>query len=144
MALFIDTSALAKRYINEPQSDAFDAFLAASEDEFLITPLVITEFESLLMRRLRQGDFDADYLRRTRELFVQDMSAALWQVRPFEPAAFEMATRLIRRGDVPVATLDALHLASAMGHGCDAIATSDRQLARAAEASGLAIHDFSG
>jgi len=143
MAVYVDTSALLKRYVNEATSPAFDAFVAGDDDDFIISPLTITELESVLQRRLRQGDFDRRYLGRTRTLFGRDMASALWQVRPFEPAAFDEAARLMRELRQPLATLDALHLASALLYDCDRLATSDRQLARAAEASGLTIHDFS-
>ena len=143
MSVYIDTSALVKRYVLESTSPAFDAFVAAVDDDLFISPLTITEFESVLYRRLRQRDFDQPFLQRAHTLFSQDMAAALWQVQAFEPAAFQDAVRLIRDLDVPLATLDALHLSSALQYGCTHIATSDKQLARAAHRSGLAIHDFS-
>jgi len=141
--VYVDTSALVKRYVHEQQSLAFDAFLEASDDSFVLSPLTLTELESVLQRRLRQGDFDKRYWQRTRTLIADDLMAALWQVQPFDPSAFEAASRLIRELGLPLATLDALHLASAHAFGCDQLVTSDRQLARAAERSGLAVHDFS-
>ena len=143
MHVYVDTSALVKRYIHEPTSTAFDAFVAAADGDLFISPLTIAEFESVLHRRLRQREFDESFLQRAQILFGQDIAAALWQVRAFEPAAFQDAVRLIRELGVPLATLDALHLGSALHYGCSHIATSDKQLARAAQCSGLAIHDFS-
>ena len=43
---------------------------------------------------------------------------------------------------VSLAPLHALHLASAIELKCAALAISDRQLARAAQASGLLVHSF--
>jgi predicted nucleic acid-binding protein len=143
MPVYVDTSALIKRYVHEPQSLAFDAFVSTSDEAFVISPLTLTELESVLQRRLRQGDFDKRYLQRTRLLIGNDLVGALWQVRPFEPRSFDEASRLMRELGMPLATLDALHLASARAFQCDQLATSDRQLARAAAHSGLAIHDFS-
>lgn len=48
----------------------------------------------------------------------------------------------MRSVDVPLATLDALHLASAIESGCDALATGDRHLSRAAVKRGLTVHEF--
>lgn len=143
MSVYVDTSALVKRYIHESTSTAFDAFVAAADGDLFISPLTITEFESVLHRRLRQRDFNESFLQRAQTLFGQDIAAALWQVQAFEPAAFQDAVRLIRELGVPLATLDALHLGSALQYRCSHIATSDKQLARAAQCSGLAIHDFS-
>ena len=44
--------------------------------------------------------------------------------------------------ELPLATLDALHLASALDFGCDRFATGDKQLSRAAAKSGLTVHEF--
>ena len=144
MITYVDTSALVKRYVNELTSPAFESFVASTDDELLISPLTVTELQSVLARRLRQGDFSRAFLGRTQELFSADLQNALWIMQPFPPQAFSEAMRLIRELDVALATLDALHLASASALGCTAMATSDRQLARAAERCGLLIHDFSG
>jgi uncharacterized protein len=140
---YVDTSALVKRYVHEPSSMAFDDFVAASDDEFVISPLTLVELQSVLMRRLRQNDFDRAYLKRLRGHFDSDLRAALWVVMPFPVDAFAAAMRLIEELDVAVATLDALHVASAKALGCTRFATADRQQARAAERCGLSIHDFS-
>jgi len=143
MAIYIDTSALAKRYIHEPSSERFDEFVAGSADEFMLTPLIVTELASALRRRLRAGEFDGAYLKRAESAFDRDLRDALWVMCPVEPATFDAASRLIRELDAPLAALDAIHLASAIGYGCGAIATSDRQLARAAKLCALEVHDFS-
>ena len=36
MGIYIDTSALVKRYVHEPSSQAFDDFVAASDDELMV------------------------------------------------------------------------------------------------------------
>jgi uncharacterized protein len=140
---YVDTSALVKRYVHEPSSMAFDDFVAATDDEFLLSTLTLVELQSVLTRRLRQGDFDRVYLKRLRGLFDSDLRAALWIVMPFPIGAFDAATRLIEELDVALATLDALHVASAQALGCTRFATADRQQARAAQRCGLSIHDFS-
>ncbi len=142
MGIYIDTCALVKRYVHEPSSQAFDDFVAASDDEFVLSPLTLVELQSVLMRRLRQREFDRVYLRRLRALFNSDMRAALWVVRPFPTEAFAEAARLIEELDVPLATLDALHVASAKILGCKRFATADAQLARAAQRCGLAVDGF--
>ncbi len=143
MGTYVDTSALVKRYVHEPRSQAFDDFVASSDDEFVLSPLTLVELQSVLMRRLRQNDFDRAYLKRLRGLFDGDLRAALWVVMPFPVEAFAAATRLVEELDVALATLDALHVASAKALGCTRFATADRQQARAAQRCGLTIQDFS-
>ena len=143
MAVYVDTSALVKRYVNEKSSAQVDSFVAAADDELVVSPLGLTEFESTLQRRLRQREFDRAFLERARDLLARDLEGALWSVQPFDPNVIPHATRLIRELDTPLATLDAIHLASAQSYGCSAVATADRQFARAAQLCGMAIHDFS-
>lgn len=143
MSIYMDTSALAKRYVHEASSERFDRFVADTDDELMLTPLVITELASALRKRLRAGEFDAAYLRRAEAAFDRDLRDALWTMHPVEPGVFEAASGLIRDLDTPLAALDAIHLASAIGYGCTSIATSDHQLARAARLCQLGVHDFS-
>lgn len=143
MGTYVDTSALVKRYVHEASSQAFDDFVAACDDEFVLSPLTLVEMQSVLMRRLRERAFDRSYLKRLRGLFDNDLRSALWVVQPFPTEAFAEATRLIEEPDAALATLDALHVASAKALGCARFATANRQQARAAQRCGLSIHDFS-
>lgn len=143
MSIYIDTSALAKRYLLERGSEAFDAFLQDCDDDCVISALGSTEFESILQRLRRQRLIDAGYAEQARKDFLADLQTALWVVRPFAISSFPQAADLMRTLDVPLATLDALHLASALELGCRGFATSDRQLLQAAARRGLTVHDFS-
>lgn len=142
MGTYVDTSALVKRYVHEPSSQAGDDFVAASDDEFVLSPLTLVELQSVLMRRLRQRDFDRVHLKRLRALFDGDLRAALWVVRPFPSEAFAEASRLNEELDVALSTLDALHVASAKILGCTRFATADGQPARPAQRCGLSVDSF--
>ena len=142
MPIYIDTSALAKRYVAERGSDAFDAFLAEQTDDCIICPLGATELESVLQRLHRQGLMTAPFAQQARRDFAADLASALWAMRPFEAAAFALASELMRSLKAPLTTLDALHLACAVEFDCTGFATGDRQLARAADERGLQIHPF--
>lgn len=139
---YFDTSAFAKRYIAEAGSDRVDTFLAGHDDDCVISPLVTTEFESILQRLMRQRLVHADYAVQARNHLSTDLTGAVWAMRPFETASFQHASRLLRELHTPLATLDALHLACAIKLGCTGLATCDHQLARAAAASGLLVYSF--
>lgn len=143
MAIYVDTSALVKRYLPERASQRWERFVAEETDELLISPLTLTEVESTLQRRLRQREIDGDFAGRVRDLLARDLEAALWVVQPFDPNVLPHATRLIRALGVPLAMLDAVHLACAQSYGCERVATGDRQFARAVERCQLAVHEFS-
>jgi uncharacterized protein len=142
MAIYVDTSALAKRYIGEIDSERFDAFVRAQTEALCVSPLTVTEFHSVLMRRLRMGEFDAPYVEGARKAFSADLAAQLWTWAAFPTAAFGDASQLIQDHRLGLATLDALHLASALLLECTALATADKRLARAATQRGLALHEF--
>jgi hypothetical protein len=59
---YIDTSALAKRYIDEAGSEDIDAFLGRWP-RVLISRLVVLEFRCVLQRRRRAAEIDATYER---------------------------------------------------------------------------------
>ncbi len=142
MSIYIDTSALVKRYVRERSSSELEQFVAASTEQLEITALTVTEFQAVLARRLHLKDFDLAFVARTQEFFSADLQHAVWSVQPFPLQAFAGAQTLLQAPHAALATLDALHLASALALSCTAFATADKQLARAAAECGLAVHSF--
>jgi len=140
--VYIDTSALAKRYVAERGSDAFDRFVAEPAAHCVICPLGAVELESVLQRLQRQRLIDRAFADQVRRAFASDLASAVWAMTGFDVACFARGTELLRDLNAPLGTLDALHLACAIESGCDALATGDRQLARAAEECGLIVHRF--
>lgn len=141
-ACYLDTSALAKWYINEPGSEAFERFVREI-DVAAISRLTVVELRCLLARRRRAGDFDGRYERAAFEAFQRDLGAGRFHLRSFHDARFLDAVDLIDSVEpVPLRTLDALHLAVAVDAGVESLATGDRNMARAADALGLELHWF--
>ena len=139
---YIDTSALAKRYLNEPGSDAFDAFLGALR-RALISRLTVVELRCLLLRRRRAGEIDDEYERAARAGFADDVRSGYFEVEPLADRHAIIAYDLIDQlSGHTLRTLDALHLAIAHSAGTTMLATADRQMARAAEALGMGVVTF--
>ena len=139
---YVDTSALIKRYVAESGSAEFDVFCTHSADELVISPLVSTEFESSLQRRLRMGQIAASQVREVRERLHADIASGGWRLQAFEAAVFGRASDLVIRLGAPLAALDALHLASALLCQAQSLATADKQLATAARKAGLRVFPF--
>ena len=140
---YLDTSAILKRYVNEENSAAFEAFMLQRRFDFVLTPLSLTEVASSLKRRLRMGDFSAAYAAEASRRFQDDLlGSADCRLVDFDAAAFRNASALIQSLPVALSTLDALHLASALLLKVDAFATSDKQLAIAARRSRLRVFSF--
>lgn len=136
-APYIDTSALAKWYLNEPRSDDFEAFIRRQQSA-AISRLTVLELRSLLARRRRSKEINDRTEKRVFAAFENDARQGFLTIHPLEDAhvlaAIDILTRLKSR---PLRALDALHLAIARDLGALQLATADRVLAEAAGALGI-------
>lgn len=139
--IYLDTSVLAKRYLAAPESDAVEALLESPADQFVVSDLCAVEFESTLRRRAREPSGRRIDRSHVRSRFDDDMRSGFFLLHPLETSILAGARRWIAEGE-PLATLDALHLATALAADADGLATDDRQLARAARAAGLHVTTF--
>jgi predicted nucleic acid-binding protein len=131
---FFDSSALAKRYVQERGSDVVQRALAEAAEAAvsLVCPLEIT---SALSRLFRQGLISAaQYDMAKNALFedIEDMSVCAVSV-PVVHSAIDLIERH------PLRTLDALHVASALEWRADLFVSSDRRQVVAAAKSGLRV-----
>lgn len=139
---YIDTSALAKWYLNEENSDEFVLFLKKIPIA-IISPLTITEMRCLLARRRRMQEITASLENKIFSTFQMDIDQRYLTVLPFENPFFEEATHLINSlQEIPLRTLDALHLIFIKHHSIQALATADQTMAIAAKQLGLEVKIF--
>jgi len=137
---YIDTSALAKRYLNEPGSDEVDQFLREQRRR-TISRLGVLELRCLLARRRRAGEISADYERDALCGLADDIQGAVLLVEPVVDG--QVLRDLIERlRDHPLRALDALHLAIAGTTGSRIVATADRVMTRAARELGFEVVTF--
>jgi len=140
--LYLDTSALAKWYLNEPFSEQFEAFIR-EEPTAVISRLSVVEFRCLLARRRRAGEISKAIESRVYASFEKDVGAGFLQVYPVTDEHLIAALGLITRlGRYPLRTLEALHLAIAQGIHCRRLATADKTMADAGKAAGLGVARF--
>jgi predicted nucleic acid-binding protein len=139
--IYADTSALVKRYIDEPFSAEFEALL--QQGAMAISRLSIVEMRCALARRRRNREIDTERESRVNaELATDIQDGALW-LGGFDDACLTAAYHLIGRlTHIPLRTLDALHLAIAEQISATAFATADKAQADAAEALGFTVHRF--
>ncbi|MEM9656224.1 MAG: type II toxin-antitoxin system VapC family toxin [Actinomycetota bacterium] len=124
MAFYLDTSALVKLVVAEPETDVLREWLVEADRQPVAGDLVRTE----LMRAVRRAA--PDRLVRVREVLDGLILLEL------ETSVFVEAGRL---EPAELRSLDALHVASALSLGDDlqGIVTYDERLATAAEANGV-------
>jgi predicted nucleic acid-binding protein len=124
MILYLDTSAAVKLIVLELETDALRAFLAHEKPVIVASQLIETE----LRRAIRRAGVGSQAL-------VTDFLLDI-ELIGFTPAIARQAGLV---GDDGLRSLDAIHLASALAIGADAIATYDSRLAEAALNNGITV-----
>jgi predicted nucleic acid-binding protein len=134
---YIDTSYLAPYYLPEANSDVVERKLVKLPvGSLVISPLVRSEFASVLSRKSRTREMDAADSRRTMTALDTHLAAGILRMVSVGPRDFERATEWIMAMRHPLRAPDALHLAVAARE--DAVFwTLDKALARAAKWVGL-------
>ena len=135
--IYLDTSAVAKVYISEPDSVALESALVGRRD-LVVSELTVTELTSAIARRVRDGRLAASHAERVYRRILQDMNAGEFHRTELTAAAHREAERLLmglgRR--VALRAADALHLALAALAGARVLITFDRHMTTAATALG--------
>jgi hypothetical protein len=140
--IYVDTSALVKRYLSEAGSDTFDAFFLARAP-LAISRLTVVEMRCALARRRRNQQITAELEAQVLEAFRLDVQDGALAVSSFLEDDLTLAYHLMDEvADLPLRTLDALHLAVARRHAIPEFSTADKKQAEAAEKLGFALHRF--
>lgn len=130
MTLYVDSSALLKRYIDEHDSNAAVEFMAT--DPVLATSRIAeVEVRRNLSRLLSDGALDG-----ARRQFAVDLDA--FALMSIDAAICNEAARIAEQ--TLCRSLDALHVASALRAGASTVVlTFDIRQARTARAMGLTV-----
>jgi predicted nucleic acid-binding protein len=137
VALYIDSSALAKLYLPESDSDRLDDFLRSRRD-LTISELAVTEVISAVARRRREGALTARQANRVRDAVLSDAQSGSFRRLDLNPVIHRQAERILLSTDsIALRTLDALHIALAIFGEARSIVTFDVRLAEAAAVHGL-------
>ena len=140
--VYLDTSALLKRYVPETNSDAFERYLAALMPA-AVSRLTLVELCSGLARKRREGSIAPDREQAAITEIRIDLQDGLLQVQPTTDQHFVDAFHLIDQlPAIPLRTLDAVHLAIAQATRSDELATADETMAKAAAALGMRVAFF--
>jgi uncharacterized protein len=142
MSVYVDTSALAKWYVNEARSEEVENYLRGA-CPVSISLLTKVEMGSLMARRRRDGQINAETQAKILATFEGDIASGHLVVVPQTVESFLVAESLIGAyPEAPLVTLDALHLGVMRAAGIDELATADRIVARAAGLLGMSCRSF--
>jgi len=143
MALaYIDTSALAKWYLPEANSEAFASWMQ-EQTETCISSLTVTEFRCLLARRQRMNLLNALQVQELYAKFRQDVQDGHLLLHAVDDRHIINAELMIESLPmVALRTLDALHLAIIHDIGAPCLATADKVMAEAAALLKIQVVSF--
>jgi predicted nucleic acid-binding protein len=135
--VYLDTSALAKLYVPEPDSATLEAAVVGRRD-LIVSDLAVTELASTIARRAREGDLSAAHAQRLYQRVLRDRARGEFRHAELTANVHRDAERLLlglgRR--VALRAADALHLALAAAHEARVLITFDRRMRTAAAALG--------
>lgn len=132
MKLAVDSSSLAKRYVQEIGSDKLERCLQ-NASELALCIILVPEIVSGLTRRMREGALTiSDYRAARRQLLADIRDAIILQITP---SVVSSSVKLLENNNLRA--MDALHVACALEWQADLFVTSDRRQLTAAKNAGL-------
>ena len=140
--IYVDTSALAKWYLNEARSDEVEKYIQ-KHGPVAISELTEVEMRCLLARRRRAREIDSKIEAQVFAAFQEDIRQQFLIRHPLPVGLTAGAVNLLGLlHDIPLRTLDTLHLVIAKEIHADVLATADRVMAAGGKALGFAVMRF--
>jgi predicted nucleic acid-binding protein len=137
MSAYVDTSVLGAYYCPEKLSSAAEAALRLI-DEPVISILSEAELHSLIAGKRRLKELTPSQARKVLELFGNHVSEGFFRRINLTGEHYLKARQLIAATQIPLHTLDALHLAAAKAESLPLL-TADKGLAEAAKRHGTEV-----
>jgi hypothetical protein len=132
MKLVVDSSSLAKRYVQEFGSEKLDQLLRKAS-ELALCIILVPEVVSALSRRIRENALDhKNYFVVKKQLLNDVRDAVILQITP---SVISISVKLLENN--VLRGMDALHVACALEWKADLFVTSDRRQLIAAQNAGL-------
>jgi predicted nucleic acid-binding protein len=137
-SLFFDTSALVKRYYDEPGSEVIDSLVEGEDTKVVLTAIAVVETVSAFRRKYNRDDIPEPAVDELLAAFF-DEALAEFLIVPTEEARLTRSFDLILEQDLR--TLDSLQLSAALSVSEEVeemtFVCADRELVSVAEGRGL-------
>ncbi|HQI01560.1 MAG TPA: type II toxin-antitoxin system VapC family toxin [Deltaproteobacteria bacterium] len=132
MRTFLDSSAFAKRYIEETGSQSVDD-LCQEATELCLSVICIPELISALNRRVREKNLSQGNYKKIKKALSEDVQDVT--IINLTPEVITRTTRLLEGN--ALRAMDALHIACALEWGAELFVSFDKQQIIAAGKAGL-------
>lgn len=140
--IYFDTSALAKWYLHEARADEVEKYIQ-EHGPVGISDLTVVEMRSLLSRHRREKSIDLNLEMQIFATFQEDIRKGFLICHPLpEGFAWASVNLISVLTEIPLRTLDALHLFAAKESGAELLATADRIMATGAKMLGFSVVRF--
>jgi uncharacterized protein len=139
--IYLDTSAAVPLFVQEPASEAVDAWLESCTDPIISSDWIVTEFASALSIKVRRGEINARQARAAWKDFDAFCNSGL-RLLPVSRKAFKQAAMMALNTPGGLRSGDSLHLAMALEAGASGLSTADDTLENNAKANGLNVIRF--
>lgn len=138
MKLFLDTSALAKRYISEQGSDKVLG-LCRNAQQLAVSVICLPEMISTLNRLVRDRRLSRAKYQVLKQTLLEDLAGA--DLCELTTAVMRGVIQLLESN--PLRAMDAIHVACAVAYGAELFASADRRQLAAARKLKLRVIDVS-
>jgi uncharacterized protein len=132
MKAYLDSSAFAKRFVDEDGSGVVEE-VCAQANELGLSVLCVPEVVSALNRRLRERLLTPSQYRLAKQRLLDDVRDA--DIIQLTPSVVGSAIQILEAS--PVRAMDALHIACALEWGADVFVSADTRQMAAARRAGL-------
>lgn len=137
MNVFFDSSALAKRYVEEPGSERVEAILYPAS-ALGVSVICLSEVVSALCRRRRERKLSPQQYSRAKQALFDDIEDA--SIIRVTDQVVARAVELLERW--PMRSSDSLHVASAAEWSAELFVSADEKQCAAARGYGLQVEEL--
>lgn len=137
--MYLDTSVLVKRYVAEPDSEAVDEVVVGFT--LVSSELALGEVWSALLAKERSKTLPPAAREAAWEAFLTDIDDGVLRLIPLDGVMIREANEVMLQvhPQVPLRTLDAIHLATYGSVITGPIFTKDKRMLAAAKLLGFAV-----
>ena len=134
MKIFLDTSALAKRYVQEPGSEELEELFSSLVKEAFVSTLAFAELAAAIGKKLRKKEIQEEPASTAMRELEKDWDGLFSKIPLTNDLAMSAASLAV---EYPLTGADAVHLASAAAIDAELFVVSDNLLISAAEKIGI-------
>ncbi len=102
MKVFLDTSALAKRYIQEPGSEELEELFLSSASDVIVSTLALPEFAAALGRKMRDREIGKQAATKAMKELEQDWNNLFIKIPITDSVALAAASLAIKCAPVDI------------------------------------------